>query len=144
MKQIVPYLFLCLVVFYGQLTTAQITSPQIKARFGVDADLRSNFFNNALQAGNDDWFTNAAGSGISVIDTTGAAELLSTYNSNPNSRRSPLFRGMSYPQFSIVNNKTLIDAVFIRDHHGDDSSTFAAGSNESIGLDLSCCSGSSG
>jgi hypothetical protein len=140
MKQIIPYLFLCLVVFYGQLTTAQITSPQIKARFGVDADLRSNFFNNALQAGNDDWFTNAAGSGISVIDTTGAAELLSTYNSNPNSRRSPLFRGMSYPQFSIVNNKTLIDAVFIRDHHGDDSSTFAAGSNKNSmnPLDWTC------
>jgi hypothetical protein len=127
MKQIVPYLFLCLILIFGQLTNAQITTPQIKARFGVDADLRSNFFNNALQAGNDDWFNNAAGSGISVIDTTGAAALIALYNANPNSRRVPIFRSMSRPQFSVVNNKMLIDAVFIRDHHGDDSSVFSGG-----------------
>jgi hypothetical protein len=132
MKQIVPYLFLCFVLFGGQLTNAQITSPQIKARFGVDADLRSNFFNNAIQAGNDDWFTNLAGSGISVIDTSGAAALIAQYNANPNTRRAPLFRGMARPQFSIVNNKMLIDAVFIRDHHGDDSSVFSGGNKNGL------------
>lgn len=139
MKQIVPYLFLCLLLLNGQLTNAQITSPQIKARFGVDADLRSNFFNNALQAGNDDWFTNAAGSGISIIDTTGVAALIAQYNANPASRRVPLFRSMSRPQFSIVNNKMLIDAVFIRDHHGDDSSVFSGGNkNGGSPLNWSC------
>ena len=132
MKQIVPYLFLCLVLVIGQTTSAQITSPQIKARFGIDADLRSNFFNSAIQAGNDDWFTNSAGSGISVIDTTGAAQLISLYNSNPNARRAALFRGMSHPQFSIRNNKMLIDAVFIRDHHGDDSSVFSGGNKNGM------------
>jgi hypothetical protein len=112
--------------------TAQVTTPQIKARFGVDADLRSNFYNGFLQAGNDDWFTSGASStsGVSVIDTTGAAFVLSRYNSNPSSRNLPLFREMAFPQFTVVNNKTLIDAVFIRDHHGDDSSVFAAGSNK--------------
>jgi len=132
MKQIVPYLFLCLVLVIGQTTSAQITSPQIKARFGIDADLRSNFFNSAIQAGNDDWFTNSAGSGISVIDTTGAAQLISLYNSNPNARHAALFRGMSHPQFSIRNNKMLIDAVFIRDHHGDDSSVFSGGNKNGM------------
>jgi hypothetical protein len=139
MKQIVPYLFLCLILIIGQSTSAQITTPQIIARFGVDADLRSNFFNNSLQAGNDDWFTNSAGSGISVIDTTGAAALIARYNTDPNSRRIPVFRSMSYPQFSIVNNRMLIDAVFIRDHHGNDSSVFSGGNkNGSNPLNWSC------
>jgi hypothetical protein len=139
MKQIVPYLFLCLVLTFGQKTHAQITTPQIKARFGVDADLRSNFFNGALQAGNDDWFTNAAGSGISVIDTTGASALIAQYNANPNSRSVPVFRNMAYPPFTIKNNKMLIDAVFIRDHHGDDSSVFSGGNkNGANPVDWTC------
>src|SRR4030095_4250934 len=34
------------------------------------------------------------------------------------------------PPFSVVNNRLLIDAVFIRDYHGDDSTIFASGSNK--------------
>jgi hypothetical protein len=144
MKQIVPYLFLCLILIIGQSTSAQITTPQIKARFGIDADLRSNFFNSAIQAGNDDWFTNSAGSGISVIDTTGAAQLISLYNSNPNARKAALFRGMAHPQFSIKNNKMLIDAVFIRDHHGDDSSVFSGGNKNGMSPGIWSCPVSQG
>ena len=54
MKQIVPFLFLCLLLFVGQITYAQITTPQVRAGFGVDADLSSNFFNNAVLSGNDE------------------------------------------------------------------------------------------
>lgn len=132
MKQIVPFLFLCLMLVNGQTTYAQITSPQIRAGFGIDADLSSNFFNNVVQSGNDDWFTNAAGTGISVIDTTGAAQLISQYLSNANTREVPVFRGMSYPPFSVQNNKLLVDAIFIRDHHGTDSSSFISGNKNAM------------
>jgi hypothetical protein len=129
-QQLWLLLFIPVIIF--NRSTAQVTTPQIKARFGVDADLRSNFFNGFVQAGNDDWFTLGASStaGISVIDTTGAAFTLSRYNTHPATRNLPLFREMSVPQFTVVNGRTLIDAVFIRDHHGADSSVFAAGSNK--------------
>jgi hypothetical protein len=42
----------------------------------------------------------------------------------------PFFRGMRYPQFSVINNSLLLDGIFIRDHHGDDSTVFASGSNK--------------
>ena len=53
------------------LLKAQITTPVIKARFGVDADVRANFFNNLVQAGNDDWFN------LIAADTSGCISCLS-------------------------------------------------------------------
>jgi hypothetical protein len=129
MKRILPAFLLA--VFIAAFTNAQITSPVIRANFGVDADLRANFFNGFISAGNDDWFNNGtAGMGVFIIDTTGAASILSRYASQPSSRMQPFFRGMRYPQFSVVNNRLLLDAIFIRDHHGDDSTVFASGSNK--------------
>ena len=128
MKRVLP-----VVVFILSLVKleAQITTPVIKANFGVDGDLRSNFFNGVLQANNDDWFNNLTGvSGIGVIDTTGAAFIINQYNLNPGSRQVPFIKGMAYAQFQVVNNVMLIDAVFIRDHHGDDSTVFASGGNK--------------
>ncbi|MFN8264884.1 MAG: T9SS type A sorting domain-containing protein [Chitinophagaceae bacterium] len=128
MKQILHSLFLVLLALPMGIT-AQITTPQVKAFFGVDADMRANSFNGSVQA-SDDWFKNLAGPGIAVIDTTGASFITSRYTTNPSSRKWPFFRNMAYPQFSIVNNRMLIDAIFIRDHHGDDSTVFASGSNK--------------
>lgn len=125
---------LCIVVlvsFYCLTGRTQITSATVIANFGVDADLRKNYFDGFLSAGNDDWFGNGeAGPGTFIIDTTGAAYIKQQYVANPASRRVPFFRGMRYPQFSVVNNMMLIDGIFIRDHHGDDSTVFAAGSNK--------------
>ena len=45
-------------------------------------------------------------------------------------RQLPFYRGMKYPAYSVVNNKLLIDAIFIRDYHGDDSTIFASGGNK--------------
>jgi Secretion system C-terminal sorting domain len=111
---------------------SQIATAIRKANFGVDADLRANFFDGAGSAGNDDWFRLASdlGPGVGIIDSTGAAGIISRYLSNPATRMQPFFRGMRYPQFSVVNNRLLIDAIFIRDHHGDDSTVFASGSNK--------------
>ena len=127
MKRLVP-VFLSLLL--PILVDCQITIPAIKANFGVDADLRANFFNSAILTGNDDWYRNNGTVGAGIIDTTGANFILSRYAVDANFRKLPFFRGMKFPQFSVVNNRLLIDGIFIRDYHGDDSTVFAAGSNK--------------
>jgi len=122
------------VVFISVIISAQITTPIIKAAFGVDADLRANFFNGFVQSGNDDWFNNGtAGTGFYVIDTTGAAAIVAGYLSDASpwpKRMAPLYRSMSRPKFSVVNNRLWLDAIFVRDYHGNDSTVFTAGSDK--------------
>lgn len=111
---------------------SQITTPVIRANFGVDGDMRSNYYNNFVQSGNDDWFLQpgTTGTGQFIIDTTGAAAIVSGYATNIASRRLPFYRGMRFPGYTVINNRMLLDAVFIRDYHGDDSTVFASGSNK--------------
>src|SRR5215204_6328813 len=120
------------VVFFSTFISAQITTPVIRANFGVDGDLRSNYFNNFVQSGNDDWYRlpGSTGTGQFIIDTTGAAAIVAGYASSMALRRLPFYRGMRYPGFTVVNNRLLLDAVLIRDYHGDDSTVFASGSNK--------------
>ncbi|MDF2191602.1 T9SS type A sorting domain-containing protein [Paraflavitalea sp. CAU 1676] len=128
MKRTIQSILFCCCVF---ASAAQITTPIVRANFEVDGGLRSNIFNGIWNTGGDDWFGNGEpGTGVFVIDTTGASYINQLYLNNPASRRYPLFRSMNYPQFSVVNNMMLIDAVFIRDHHGADSTAFASGSNK--------------
>jgi hypothetical protein len=132
MKQIL--LFLLGVVFLSTICSSQITTPIIKAAFGVDADLRANYFNGFIQSGNDDWFNNGtAGTGNFVIDTTGAAAVVASYLSDVSPwpvRMTPVYRSMSRPKFTVVNNRLWLDAIFVRDHHGNDSSVFTSGSDK--------------
>lgn len=110
---------------------AQIITPVIKANFGVDADLRANYFNGAINAGNDDWFNNGTGgTGAFMIDTTGAAARVARYAIDAPYRLIPFSAGMKYPQFSVINNRLLYDAVFFRDYHGFDSTNYASGSSK--------------
>ncbi|NCU02972.1 MAG: hypothetical protein GXC73_03205, partial [Chitinophagaceae bacterium] len=129
MKQLLLSLFL-----FVALTNQTLTAQQIKARFGVEGDLRSNFYKSFLQVGNDDWFSmnniNGIGVGEYIIDTTGAASIVALYTSQPATRNYPFFRNMRYPQFHVLNGMLLIDGIFIRDHHGTDSTIFASGSNK--------------
>lgn len=120
----------------GSLTvSAQITTPVIKARFGVDGELRANYMNGSVQTGNDDWFNlnPADTSGKAVIDTTGAAAIVAGYLSDvaPFPRRmSSFYRTMSRPPFSVVNNRLWLDAIFVRDYHGTDTSVYTSGSDK--------------
>lgn len=111
---------------------AQITTPVVKAGFGVDGELRTSFFNGMQQSGNDDWFTvpGIFGIGNWVIDTAGAKALTAKYATNINYRKLPFYRTMSRAPYTIVNQKRWIDAVFIRDYHGDDSTMFANGASK--------------
>lgn len=111
---------------------AQITTPIVKANFGVDADLRANVLNGLVTGGGDDWFKDATlGTGRNVIDTTGAAAIVAGYNSDVSpwpKRMSSFFRGMSVPTFTIVNNRLWLDAMYVRDYHGTDTTVFVVSS----------------
>jgi len=130
MKTLIRLLFIIGPLFLN----AQITTPIIKGNFGVDADLRANYFNGFIQSGNDDWYNNGtAGTGRFVIDTAGAAAKVAGYLSDisPWPRRMASFFGkMSVPQFSIINNRLWLDAIFVRDYHGNDTTVFASGSSK--------------
>ncbi len=127
-----------IVIFFQLVSTAvfsQITTPIIKARFGVDADTRANFFNGLVQTGNDDWFNLIATdtSGKSVIDTTGATAIIASYLTDVSpwpKRMSSFYRTMSRPPFSVVNNRLWLDAIFVRDYHGNDTTVFTSGSDK--------------
>jgi Secretion system C-terminal sorting domain len=124
-------LFTLLSTFNFYFASSQITIPVIKANFGVDADLRANYFNGAINSAGDDWFNNGtAGTGQFMIDTTGAAAIVSNYTTNPASRMFPFSRLMRPPAYSTVNNRLVLDAIFHRDFHGTDSTVFASGSNK--------------
>jgi hypothetical protein len=111
---------------------AQITTSAIRANFGIDGELRANFYNGFVQPGTDDWFNypGTIGAGKGIIDTTGAAALVARYATDVNYRQLPFYRTMNVPAYSLVNNKLAIDAVFIRDYHGSDSTAFATSSNK--------------
>jgi Secretion system C-terminal sorting domain len=133
MKTIIRFIIILLLVSTKMFS--QITTPVIKARFGVDGDLRANFFNGLVQAANDDWFNlNAVDtSGKYVIDTTGSAAIVAGYlaDVSPWPRRmQSMYRTMSKPPFSIINNRLWLDAIWVRDYHGNDTTVFTSGSDK--------------
>jgi hypothetical protein len=121
--------------------SAQITTPVMKAGFGVDGELkgriydsRLNFFDATLATG-DDWFvypgtSGTASNGTYVIDTTGAAAIVTAYSTNTATRTNTFYRGMNKPPYSIVNNRLWLDALFVRDYHGNDETVFTTGSSK--------------
>ena len=120
---------ICVVTSFGGF--AQIITPQIKANFGVEADLSANFYNNAPTAAVDDWFRNVSvGTGRAVIDTTGAYAIVQRYFTQPATRKNAIQRLMAFPAYSLINNRLMLDAVYHRDYHGQDSTVFGAGSNK--------------
>jgi hypothetical protein len=126
MKTPLPLLSLLLLT---HTVPAQITTPVIKAGFGVDAELRANYAGASAQA-SDDWFGNGdPGTGEHVIDTSGAAAMYAQYLTDPALRKQPFFRTMRVPQYSVINNHLWIDAIYIRDYSGqsgDDETAFVS------------------
>ena len=125
MKTLLP---LILFISFSLFARSQITTPVIRANFGVDAELRANYYDGFVRQGNDDWFADGtAGNGRHVIDTNGAHAMAQRYLIDPSYRKLPFFRTMSVPQMSVVNNRLWIDAVYIRDYNGQaggDSTAF--------------------
>src|SRR5438046_2424330 len=127
MKKLIIILLACLVGIGS--THAQITAPLFPAFFGVDGEVKAGYFNGlpALPEKSHDWFSQLAwpATNRQIIDTTGASFIESQYLTNTNFRRLPFFRTMKYDQFEVVDGMLLIDAVYIRDYHGVDSTAFA-------------------
>jgi Secretion system C-terminal sorting domain len=127
-------ILLALVLLFSVAVNAQITTPVIKAGFGVDADLRANYFNGFVQSGNDDWYNMGnPGTGQFVIDTNGAAFIKAGYLTDVSpypKRQASFFRTMAKPSFSVINNRLWLDALFVRDYHGTDTTAFVAGSDK--------------
>lgn len=133
MKKIVLILLLALVA-YG--SKAQVVIPVVEGKFGVDADAQSNIFIDASSPCSDcdDWWYDqllSGGNGLFVIDTTGAGSIVAGYLSNPAATNNvPFYRKMRYQAFEQVDERTLIDAIFVRDYHGTDQTAFVDGSNK--------------
>lgn len=129
MNKLLPFFFFFLTAY----ANAQITTPVIKSGFGVDGDLRANFYNNFATSGNDDWFTTGGVGGTYIIDTTGAAAILAGYASDisPYPRRmSSFYRTMRVAPYTVVNNRLWLDAMFVRDYHATDTTVFVQGSSK--------------
>jgi hypothetical protein len=126
--EIIPLLLL-LVSFC--CVQAQITSPVIKGKFGVDADVESLWFMEGPSIGDDDWYhaEGYTGSSVFVIDTTGAGAKLAAYDAGIG-LTTPFYRKMRYPAYTQIGSRTLIDAIFVRDYHGNDTTAFSAGSDK--------------
>ena len=125
----------CAVLLSSNSGISQITTPVIKANFGVEAELKANFFGAPLPA-NDDWFPGPNGSGVYIIDTTGAAAIMQGYFADSLARNACFTRPMNYPVYSVVNGKLLYDALYVRDHHNYDSTAYIGGNKngQSAGL----------
>ena len=126
---------LFLILLACSFANGQITTPVVRANFGVDADLRANYVTGIGVTGSaDDWFNNGtAGTGRNVIDTTGAAAIIAGYNSDASpwpKRMATFFRGMSLPTFTVFNNRLWLDALYVRDYHGNDTTVYTSGADK--------------
>jgi hypothetical protein len=127
MKKLLPLVF----ILCSYLVNAQVTVAITKANFGIEADLTCNFYKGLPQPAVDDWFSQGlVGTGQGIIDTTGAAAIVAGYYTNPASRMKSFSKLMRPAPYTIVNNRLVLDAIYHRDFHGDDSTVFASGSNK--------------
>lgn len=133
MKKIVPIL---LMVLYAIEGNSQVVTPTIEGKFGVDADAEKNIFIDATSPCSDcdDWWyeqVSNGGNSLFIIDTTGAGAIVAGYIANPAATANvPFYRKMRYPVFQQTGERTLIDAIFVRDYHGTDQTAFVDGSNK--------------
>ena len=109
---------------------AQIIVGGVPARFGIDADVRSNqhAYGTSMPApaGSDDWFTASGGTGSGVIDTTGATYIKAKLQGGANF----LFEmPMAFPKYSVQNGIMMVDARYAHDNTENDSTTFTQGKN---------------
>src|SRR5687768_9874683 len=101
---------LILLILLGPVAGAQVTTPTVRALFGVDADKKANFISTANADWNDDWFSDGTCcGGTYVIDTVGAAAWMAQYNSNPASWKQTFVKKMSLPQYSVQTSRLWYD-----------------------------------
>ena len=106
-------------VSFTIVLNAQLQNGGRHAGFTVDGDTKvgySKFGPSTASAFNDDdWFLPSAysGTGIGILDTTGAAGYKAKLQSNKN---ISFTERMSKPMFTVVSNKLWLDAIYSRDY----------------------------
>ncbi len=99
-----------------QLFAQAIPFGGIKANFGIDADVSANRLQatSGTPGGTDDWFRlpGYTGSGIGVIDTTGAAALYAFYNVAANINNT-FIRRTPYSYYGTANSRLMLDGQTI-------------------------------
>lgn len=103
--------------------------PGQAAKFGIDGDLRSDERQNGnfTAAGSHDWFKKAGGTGLGLIDTTGAAVVKSQIKAGANVAFS---RKMQFPRYSVQDGVLMMDATYSRDYSGNDRTAFSGNSTK--------------
>jgi gliding motility-associated-like protein len=103
------------------------TTGGVKANFGVDADLYSNYlqFATGTADGTDDFFKNdsltAGGTGVGLIDTAGMLNFRNIIVANAGSisgRNRTKVNRLNGTENSIINGKIVYDALYARDLFG--------------------------
>jgi len=102
------------------------TAGGVKANFGVDGDLYSNYlqFTTGTADGTDDFFNNdsltSGGTGVGLIDTTGMRNFRNTIVSagSISGRNIKKVNRLNGTKNSIINNKIVYDALYARDLFG--------------------------
>jgi hypothetical protein len=121
---------LVLVSFLFFNAKSQILTGGLHANFGVDADTKAGYkkYGPSIAFGtSDDWFASAGANGNGVIDTSNASYYKTQLQNYKNISFS---QGMSKPEYSNVNGKLWLDAVYVRDYaKGKDSTSFLSGRN---------------
>lgn len=127
MVNLVTLASVILIMLLSLTGSAQIQNSALVAKFGIDGDLYSDFRQNGTftAAGSHDWFKTANGTGIGIIDTTGAASLKALLSSGNN---IAFTKGSSIPSFTVVDTFLHLDALYARDYNNNDKTSFGAGS----------------
>lgn len=106
-------------VLFTYVLNAQLQLGGSHAGFTVDGDTKVGYAkfgpSTASAFNNDDWFLPQAysGTGIGILDTTGATVYKSKLQSNIN---ISFTERMVKPMFTVVNSKLWIDAIYSRDY----------------------------
>lgn len=122
-KSLLAFIILSLSIYNCD---AQTIIPGGKpANFGIDGDLKTDTFafgtSMPSPIGTDDWFMKPGGTGLAMIDTTGAAYIKSVLQTGKDFIFS---MPANYPRFSMQNGNLLLDTRYARDGAQVDSTFF--------------------
>jgi hypothetical protein len=92
-------------------------NPALVARFGVDGELSNDTLRigSGTPSGSHDWFKQKAGTGVGMVDTTGAALYQPMIAAGNN---VSFTRGQSVSRYAIVNDMYMLDTRYGRDGFG--------------------------
>lgn len=116
-------LFLLILFCYAVKGNSQTLPSGLAAKFGIDGDIWANERQNGTftAAGSHDWFKRTTGTGIGLIDTTGAAEFRKQIMTGAN---ISFFKRMQYQRYLVQDEVVIMDGCYARDFQSTDKTVF--------------------